>query len=29
MKQTQIACKASYKYVRLENWASAQMDDYF
>lgn len=29
MKKTQIACKASYKYERLENWVSAQMDDYF
>lgn len=29
MKKAQIACKASYKYERLENWASAQMVDYF
>lgn len=29
MKKTQIACKSAYKYEGLENWASAQIDDYF
>lgn len=29
MKKTQIACKSGYKYEALENWVSAQRDDYF
>lgn len=29
MKKTQIACNSGYKYEALENWASAQIDDYF